>query len=95
MVYFSESSEYKDDYTKQKNEIDSLTIEFNKLQIKHNAQDSIIKANNDSIGLLQKSVNTKAEEIKNLQNYYGKKIKDIGRYTPTQLDSFFSGRYQE
>ena len=95
IVYFKDSSDYTDKYAKQKSEIDSLTIEFNKLQAQQAIQDSVIKANKDSVLLLHKQVDSKAEEIKDLQNYYGKKIRDIGKYTPTQLDSFFPSRYQE
>lgn len=94
VVYFSDSGEYTDKYAKQKSEIDSLTAEFNKLQAQQAIQDSVIRANKDSVLLLHKQVDNKAEEIKDLQNYYGKKIRDIGKYTPTQLDSFFSSRYQ-
>ena len=95
VVYFSNSGEYVDKYAKQKSEIDSLTAEFNKLQAQQAIQDSVIKVNKDSVLLLHKQVDNKAEELKDLQNYYGKKIRDIGKYTPTQLDSFFSSRYRE
>lgn len=95
VVYFSNSGEYIDKYAKQKSEIDSLTAEFNKLQAQQAIQDSVIRVNKDSVLLLHKQVDNKAEELKDLQNYYGKKIRDIGKYTPTQLDSFFSSRYQE
>ena len=46
------------------------------------------------IDILNKQIDSTSNEIIKVKKYYGKKIKDITTYTPTQLDKFFTERYQ-
>ena len=46
------------------------------------------------INILNHSIDSTNKEIVKVRKYYAKKIKDITTYTPTQLDNFFTERYQ-
>lgn len=94
-VFFKgDSNEYKDKYEKQKKAIDSLTTRINVLALEQLKQDSIIKQNKDSIAVLDVEIKEKEKKIEDIRKKHGKKIKDIGTATPSELSNFFTERYK-
>ncbi len=81
-------------YDKQKQEIDSLTYIINGLKKEQIELDKSIKFHQTKIDSLDWEIDSTNRQITNIRNYYGKKIRDIANYTPTQLDDFFSKRYK-
>lgn len=88
-------NEYKDKYAKQKQEIDSLSKCISVLDIEHRKQDSLIYLYQIQLKGLEEKVDSTKNKITEIKKYYGKKIKDINRYTVTELDSFFTDRYRK
>ena len=82
------------DYTEQKQKIDSLKNVITKLEDEQFELDRSIFAQQLEINILNKEIDSTNEEIVKVRKYYAKKIKDITSYTPTQLDKFFTERYQ-
>tara|TARA_R110000796_G_scaffold150208_2_gene266993 strand:- start:156 stop:512 length:357 start_codon:yes stop_codon:yes gene_type:complete len=82
------------DYTEQKQKIDSLKNVITGLEDKQIELDRSIVYQQNEIVILNKQIDSTNIEILNVRRYYAKKIKDITTYTPTQLDDFFSKRYQ-
>ena len=78
----------------QQQELDSLSREFQTLQIKQTQKDSLITIYKTRVVALDERIDSANTEITKIRSYYGKKIEDINKYTPTQLDSFFANRYQ-
>jgi len=81
-------------YDKQKIEIDSLSQTINRLQKEQKVLDESILKHKNKIDSLDNEIDTTNREIENIRAYYGKKIRDISNYTPSQLDDFFSKRYK-
>jgi uncharacterized protein YlxW (UPF0749 family) len=81
-------------YDKQKQEIDSLSNIINKLQKEQVELNKSINFHQNRIDSLNYEIDSTNRQITNIRNYYGKKIRDISNYTPTQLDDFFSKRYK-
>jgi len=81
-------------YDKQKREIDSLSQIINGLQKEQKILDGYIVKHQNKIDSLDNEIDTTNQEIKDIRSYYGKKIRDIINYTPSQLDDFFSKRYK-
>ena len=81
-------------YDKQKKEIDSLGVVISELQKEQIRLDQSILQSKNKIDSLNNEVNNTNQEIINVREYYGKKIRDILNYTPQQLDDFFSKRYK-
>ena len=81
-------------YDKQKKEIDSLSNIISGLQVEQvHLNQSILQSQNKIDSLDNEIINTN-QEITNIREHYGKKIRDILNYTPQQLDDFFSERYK-
>ena len=78
----------------QQRELDSLSREFQTLQVKQTQKDSLIAIYKTRVVALDERIDSANTEIIKIRSYYGKKIDDINKYTPTQLDSFFTNRYQ-
>ena len=74
-------------YDKQKKEIDSLNNVLIDLQ-KHQLE------LDKSIFYHQNRIDSLNNEITDIRAYYDKKIRDIGNYTPSQLNDFFAKRYK-
>lgn len=83
-----------DKYTKKLQEIDSLTQVINKLEQQHLIQDSIIATYQVKVDSLDTEIVKSKDKIEQIKKEYGKKIKAIGNYTPTELDGFFTDRYK-
>lgn len=81
-------------YDKQKQQIDSLNNILNGLKKEQVELDKSIKFHQTKIDSLNCEIDSTNKEITNIRNYYGKKIRDISNYTPSQLDDFFSKRYK-
>jgi peptidoglycan hydrolase CwlO-like protein len=81
-------------YDKQKQQIDSLTYVIKDLQKEQIELDKSIKFHQNKIDSLDCEIDSTNQQITNIRNYYGKKIRDIANYTPSQLDNFFSKRYK-
>ena len=81
-------------YDKQKQQIDSLSNVINGLQKEQTRLDQSILKYQTKIDSLDNEINNTNQEIANVREYYGKKIRDILNYTPQQLDDFFSKRYK-
>ncbi len=82
-----------DRYAKQKQEIDSLTQVIGGLEREQLVRDSIIKDFEIKVSVLDGEIDNQKGKISNLKKQYGTKIQNVGRYTPTELDSFFTDRY--
>jgi peptidoglycan hydrolase CwlO-like protein len=80
-------------YDKQKREIDSLSNNIKVLQKEQIELNKSITSHQSKIDLLNYQIDSTNQELTSIRNYYGKKIRDINNYTPTQLDDFFSKRY--
>ena len=90
-VFFSNNT-FK--YTQQKQKIDSLNSVIIKLEDKQIELNRSIFDQQLEINILNHSIDSTNKEIVKVRKYYAKKIKDITTYTPTQLDNFFTERYQ-
>ncbi len=81
-------------YDKQKQQIDSLSNVINGLQKEQKSLDESVIKHQNKIDSLDNEINNTNQEIADVREYYGKKIRDILNYTPQQLDDFFSKRYK-
>jgi uncharacterized protein YlxW (UPF0749 family) len=81
-------------YIKQKQEIDSLSNILKELQKEQIKLNESINFHQNKIDSLNYEIDSTNQQIINIRNYYGKKIRDISNYTPTQLDDFFAKRYK-
>ena len=77
-----------------KQQIDSLNSRIDSLEGDQLQLDSLIKVYQDSVSVLDHKIDSTKQKITDIRTYYGNKIKDISRYNPTQLDSFFTNRYK-
>ncbi len=80
-------------YDKQKQEIDSLSNNIKALQKEQIELNKSLTLHQNRIDVLNYQIDSTNQELTSIRNYYGKKIRDIGNYTPSQLDDFFSKRY--
>jgi uncharacterized coiled-coil protein SlyX len=82
------------DYTEQEQKIDSLNNVILGLEDKQLELNRSIAYQQNEIVVLNKQIDSTNIEIVKVKEHYGKKIKNITTYTPTQLDNFFTERYQ-
>jgi len=78
---------------KYKTEIDSLNQAISKYQQHQIVLDKKILSYELDIKKLDREIDSTKQVIIEQRKYYGEKIKNAGRYTPNELDSFFSERY--
>jgi len=83
-----------DKYAKQKQEIDSLSKMIAGLEKDQLRYDSLITNYKDSLIVMDHQIDSTKHEIKQIQNYYGKKIKNLSGATHTELTDFFADRYK-
>lgn len=74
--------------------IDSLSTTIGVLEYKQAEKDSIIQLYKHDIDSLDTEIETTNIKITKIKKEYEKKIKTIRSYTPTELDKFFTDRYQ-
>jgi len=79
---------------KYRTEIDSLSRVILKHQQHQLVLDGKILNYELDIKRLDREIDSTKQVIIDQRKYYGDKIKNAGRYTPTELDSFFAERYQ-
>lgn len=74
--------------------IDSLNIELKYIRDRQTILGSQIKRYRDSIAVSNQRIDSLGKELISTREYYGKKIKDIGKYNANELSDFFSKRYK-
>lgn len=79
--------------TKYKTEIDSLNKAISGYQQHQIILNKKISDKELIIKELDHEIDSAKQAIIQERKYYGEKIKNAGRYTPTELNSFFSERY--
>jgi hypothetical protein len=90
-IYVIPSHGNVDDRAKHK--IDSLNTLIIKLNKSEKRLDSLTNVYRDSITVLDHELIINQKELTKQREQYGKKIKTTRSYTPTQLDSFFTSKY--
>lgn len=83
-----------DKYSKEKSQIDSLSKVISNLEKDQLKYDSLIIGYQHNLVVADQQIDSTKNKIKEIQNYYGKKIKDISLATPVELDDFFTNRYK-
>jgi hypothetical protein len=71
------------------------TVDVRKYTTKIKEQDSLIQTYQNNIDTLIAKQYQLSEKLIQTRKEYEIKIKNIKRYTPTQLDSFFTNRYKK
>ena len=94
IVFDHTPNEGRDKYAKQKQEIDSLSKLITNLEKDQLRYDSLITGYKDSLIVMDHQIDSTKHEIKQIQNYYGKKIKNLSGATHTELTDFFADRYK-
>jgi uncharacterized membrane protein len=92
-LLFQKSDSNIVDYNKK--QIDSLNVINAGLQKQQEVQDSIIDHYKVEVLNLDHKIDSTEHKLKDLRIHYGKKIRNAGNYTPTELDSFFTNRYKQ
>jgi K+ transporter len=82
------------DFTKQQTQIDSISGVIKQLQLKQHKLDGTLVYHTRNIDSLNHAILNTQQQILDTRLYYDNKIKDINRYTFTQLYSFFANRYK-
>lgn len=83
-----------DKYSQQKHEIDSLSNLITNLQKDQLRYDSLLVCYKDSLLKKDLQIDSTIQEIKQIQNHYGKKIKLISTASHAELSNFFTDRYK-
>ena len=91
-IIYTNNKPVSDDSFKQ--QIDSLNNKIDSLEEDQLRLDSLIAVYQDSVSILDTKIDSTKQKITEIRAYYGNKIKNISKYTPTQLDSFFTNRYK-
>ena len=81
------------DYAQEKNKIDSLSYVITDLQKEQIKLNTTLITYQTKIDSLNFQMDSTRQEIANIRIYYGRQIKDITNYTPSELDKFFTNRY--
>ena len=81
------------DYAQEKEKIDSLSYIITNLQKEQIELNTSLKFYQFRIDSLNFQMDSTRQEIANIRTYYGRQIKDITNYTPSELDKFFTNRY--
>jgi hypothetical protein len=80
--------------TDYKNKIDSLSTINSYLVEKQKQTDSLIKAYETKVDLVDVKINNIKEKTTIIREYYHEIGQKVDKYTPTQIDSFFKVRYK-
>ncbi len=76
------------------NKIDSLNRAITDYQKQQFVLDGRILKYELSIKKLDNEINSTKQVIIDQRKHYGNKIKNVGKYTATELDTFFTNRYK-
>ena len=82
-----------DSYANEKHKVDSLNAAVQSYKEDQLAKDSVISCLKNKVTLLDESIQQEKEKIAKIKKEYGIKIQTISSYTPNELDSFFTSRY--
>ena len=74
--------------------VDSLSNVVNLLEYRQKEKDSLIQLYREDLVILDVKIKSTENEITNIKQKYEKELADIKRYTVTDLDEFFTNRYQ-
>ena len=94
IIATSSNSNKEDKYIVEKQRIDSLSKAIVILEKEQKVQDSLIVLYKDSLIIADIQIDSTKHRIKEIQNYYGKKIKVISSANHDELSSFFTDRYK-
>jgi peptidoglycan hydrolase CwlO-like protein len=79
---------------KNQRKVDSLLYVIKNLQNEQTSLNNSISYHQSKIDLLDDKISNTHQEITDIRKYYDKQIQDITRFTPSQLNDFFSKRYK-
>jgi hypothetical protein len=82
-----------DSYADERHKVDSLNIAIQGYKEDQLAKDSVINCLKDRVTLLNEGILQEKQKIAKIKKEYGNKIQTISSYTPNELDSFFTSRY--
>lgn len=88
------SSGSLDKYSKEKREIDSLSLLILDLEKSKQEQYALIQGYEKQVIVLDHKIDSTEQNILDTRKYYENKIKNTNKYTSTELDSFFTDRYK-
>ena len=80
--------------TQDQKYVDSLNIRIGELEGQQKLSDSLIANYKKDIEVLDHKIDSTKNKVTQIRKEYEGKIKNIGRYTPTELDNFFTDRYK-
>ena len=80
---------------KERERIDSLNIYIVELEHRQRVSDDLIVKYKQDINLLNHKIDSTKTRVIQIRSYYENKLKNVSRYTPTELDNFFSARYNK
>lgn len=81
------------DYSKYERKIDSLSVAISILELEQLKKDSLLTTYKQELDSLNIEKKATEKEINDIRQFYGKAIRDIGKLSVVQLDSFFTARY--
>jgi hypothetical protein len=81
------------DYSKYERKIDSLSVVVSLLELDQVKKDSLLTTYKQELDSLNIEKKATEKEINDIRQFYGKAIRDIGKLSVAQLDSFFTARY--
>lgn len=79
--------------TNDRERIDNLNTHIAELVGRQRVSDDLIAKYKQDIDLLDHKIDSTKTRVIQIRSYYEKKLKNVSRYTPTELDNFFSARY--
>jgi hypothetical protein len=79
---------------KNQRKVDSLSYIIKNLQNEQTVLNNSITYHQNKIDLLDSKIANTNQDITDIRKYYDKQIQDINRFTPSQLNEFFTKRYK-
>jgi septal ring factor EnvC (AmiA/AmiB activator) len=94
VVFFQPSTSNSSKYDKEKKEIDSLQNVIGELKDINQELGNEIHIQTKIMDSLNQEIKSTEKELTQTRIYYGNKIKDLNSSSPSELNEFFSERYQ-
>jgi hypothetical protein len=94
LVYFKPSPNVVDKYAKEKKEIDSLKNNIFLLKEGQRILSTNVNKQVIVIDSLEEEIIITEKELTQTRTYYGNKIKDLTSASNSELEQFFTNRYQ-
>lgn len=92
-AYIWMSNKPTGDYDVYEDRIDSLNTAISTLEREQYAKDSLLTTYRREFDSLNIELRATEKQINDIRQFYGKAIRDINKFSTTQLDSFFTARY--